>query len=61
VYLAIALPMGMIDALVPFAQELPVWEFEAIVFALSLGFFVIALLATRSATQGISQQVVANV
>jgi hypothetical protein len=61
VYLAIALPMGMIDALVPFAQELPVWEFEAIIFALSLGFFAVALLATRPARKSIGQPVVTNV
>ncbi len=36
-YLAVALPMGLVDALVPFAGEIPLWEFEAILFLIALG------------------------
>lgn len=61
VYLAIALPMGLLDALVPFAQELPLWEFEGIIFALSLGFFVVSRVVTRSARRNSSQQILTNV
>jgi uncharacterized membrane protein YhfC len=61
VYLAIALPMGLSDALVPFAQEMPLWEFEAVIFALSLGFFVVSRVATRSTTRDSSQQILTNV
>jgi hypothetical protein len=42
VYLFVALPMGLLDALVPFAQEVPTWEFELVIFALSLFFFALA-------------------
>jgi uncharacterized membrane protein YhfC len=48
VYLAIALPMGMVDALVPLAQVIPAWEFEAMLFALSFVLFLISRLVTRS-------------
>lgn len=56
VYLAIALPMGLIDALVPLAQEIPTWEFEGIIFAFSLFSFAIAWRATATYRQGIKQQ-----
>jgi hypothetical protein len=60
VYLAIALPMGLLDALVPFAQELPLWEFEAIIFVLSLGFVMVARVATRSSRQKLLQSAAVN-
>lgn len=44
----IALPMGLLDFLVPFAPEVPAWVFELVVFLLSLGFVLVALRATRS-------------
>ncbi len=42
IYLYVALPMGLLDALVPFAQDVPTWVFEGVIFLLSLGFFVLA-------------------
>jgi hypothetical protein len=52
--------MGLLDALVPFAQELPTWEFEAIIFVLSLGFLLVARVATRSARQRPGRPVAVN-
>ncbi len=45
IYLYAALPMGMIDALVPFAASIGVYAFEGIVFALSVSFFMGAYYA----------------
>ena len=50
-YLAIALPMGLIDALVPFASEMPLWTFETVIFVVSLGFLAIAWTATKAARE----------
>jgi membrane metalloprotease YhfC-like protein len=50
-YLVIAMPMGLVDALVPFAQEVPLWEFETVIFAVSVGLFVIAWAATKAARE----------
>lgn len=47
-YLGYALPMGMLDALVPFAP-LNVTLFEVVVFLLSLGFVLVAWRASREA------------
>jgi hypothetical protein len=47
-YLAVALPMGLIDMLVPFAPLLPLWAFESIVLALSALCLGVAYLVTRS-------------
>jgi hypothetical protein len=46
-YLLIALPMGLVDALVPLAVYVRLWELEAIVFALSLCFLIVALTVSR--------------
>ncbi|MDV3276877.1 MAG: YhfC family glutamic-type intramembrane protease [Nitrososphaerales archaeon] len=46
-----ALPMGLIDALVPFAS-LDTNVFEAVVFLLSCGFLVVAYSATLSVSRG---------
>ena len=46
-YLVVALPMGLLDALVPFAPTVPAWEFELLIFALSLGFVAVARVVTR--------------
>lgn len=43
----IALPMGLIDALVPFAQLVPTWEFEVAIFALGVLFVVVARSAVK--------------
>ncbi len=51
-YLAAALPMGMLDATVPFAGEVNLWVFELVVLALSLLFLLVALSALRS--EGVS-------
>jgi hypothetical protein len=47
-FLAVALPMGLIDAAVPFAGQVGAVAFEAGVFLVSLGFLGIAWLALRS-------------
>ena len=46
-YLVVALPMGVVDALVPFAGFVALWVFEATVFLLALG----ALLVTWRVTE----------
>jgi hypothetical protein len=46
-YLLLALPMGLIDFLVPFASTISLAEFEGIVFALSALCLGVAYLATR--------------
>jgi hypothetical protein len=48
-FLIVALPMGLVDALVPFAQEVPLWEFEGLLFALSLSFLALAWTVTAGA------------
>jgi len=48
-YLAVAVPMGLIDATVPFAQDVPLWEYEGLLFALCLGLLLLAWRITRSA------------
>lgn len=50
-YFYIALPMGMVDFLVPFAPDVPTWVFEVVLFVISVGLLSIALLAGRSASQ----------
>jgi YhfC intramembrane metalloprotease len=47
-YALIALPMGLLDVLVPFAQTIPLWEFETIIFLLSSGFVLLAWNVTRA-------------
>ena len=47
VYLLIALPMGLLDVLVPFAQEVPLWEFEGLLFLFSLGSLLVAWKVTQ--------------
>jgi hypothetical protein len=42
-YFLMAFPMGYVDALVPFAGEVPLWEFEGVVFLLSVVFLAIAV------------------
>ena len=46
-YFAIALPMGFVDFLVPFASSLGTALFEAIVFVLSILCLAVALLSTK--------------
>jgi hypothetical protein len=48
VYVLIALPMGLLDVLVPFAQEIPLWEFEGLIFALALGSLLVAWKVTEA-------------
>ncbi|HVP23507.1 MAG TPA: hypothetical protein VMS77_06300 [Conexivisphaerales archaeon] len=45
--LLIALPMGLLDALVPFAGDFSLAAFEGMIFALSLAFLLISLVAGR--------------
>lgn len=47
-YFLAALPMGLLDALVPFAQEVPLWVFEGVVFLLSLSFLAVAWSITAA-------------
>ncbi len=47
--LAAALHMGLVDALVPFAGELGIGAFEAMLFAISLLCLLVALRGTRGA------------
>ena len=47
-YFLVALPMGLLDALVPFDSAVPLWLFEAVVFLLSLMFLLVAWRTTRA-------------
>lgn len=47
-YLALALPMGLVDFLVPFAGSMGLAAFETLVFALSLIALAVAVYAKRS-------------
>ena len=42
-YFGIALPMGLLDALVPFARAMPLSVFESLIFAITLGFLLVSL------------------
>jgi hypothetical protein len=46
-YLALALPMGMVDALVPFAGDVPLWVFETAIFLIALVAFTITWRVTE--------------
>lgn len=46
-YFAIALPMGVIDALVPYAHAIGLAVFELIIFVLSILFLAVALWALK--------------
>jgi hypothetical protein len=46
-YLMVALPMGFVDFLVPFAPSITLVEFEAIVFALAVLSLAVAYAVTR--------------
>lgn len=46
-YLLIALPMGLVDALVPFAGDVSLWVFEATIFTISFGAFLVAWEVTK--------------
>ena len=56
-FLAAALPMGLIDAAVPFAGQVGAEAFEAIVFLVSLAFVAVAWLALRSVGSGVTASV----
>ena len=45
-YLLLALPMGFVDFLVPFAQSFTILGFETVVFALSLISVIVVWFAT---------------
>ena len=47
-YFLLALPMGLLDFLVPFAASLGILVFESLIFALGLGSLALTLLVTRS-------------
>ena len=47
-YFLLALPMGLIDLLVPFAQTLEISVFEIIVFAFGVGCFVVTVYVSKS-------------
>jgi len=46
-YLFLALPMGLVDALVPFAGEVPLWVFELGLFLIALGAFAVTWRVTE--------------
>ena len=48
-YFLAALPMGLVDTLVPFASEVPVWVFESALFLISLGALAAAWRVTETA------------
>jgi hypothetical protein len=45
-YFVIALPMGLLDALVPFARAMSLSVFESLIFAITLGFLFVSLAVT---------------
>ena len=45
-YFVIALPMGLLDALVPFARATPLSVFESLIFAITIGFLLVSLGVT---------------
>jgi hypothetical protein len=45
-YSAIALPMGLLDALVPFAGSFSIPVFESLIFAITAGFLIVSLGVT---------------
>jgi hypothetical protein len=47
VYLLLALPMGLVDFLVPFAGSLTIPVFESLLFVLGLGILGLTILVTR--------------
>jgi len=51
----VALPMGLVDAFVPYAGEVPLWVFELGVFAFALVCLFVAWRVTRGET-GISEE-----
>jgi hypothetical protein len=51
-YLVLALPMGLIDVLVPFVQLLTVPVFESVVFILATGCAVVSFYVTRTDRKG---------
>lgn len=53
-YLYIALPMGLIDALVPYSSVMGIVLFELIIFALSLLFMLLALILLREEMKPLS-------
>jgi len=53
-FLAVALPMGLVDAIVPFSGLIGLILFEAIVFAISVACLGIALVALRTVKSKVS-------
>ncbi len=56
IFLAIALPMGLVDALVPFASLTSIAVFEIGIFLLGVGFILVAIIAMRSNKEPITTQ-----
>ena len=50
-YLLLALPMGLLDFLVPFAASLGIFTFELLIFALGLGALGLTWFVTKSVRQ----------
>lgn len=51
-YLGIALPMGLVDAVVPLSSSIGLGRSEALIFAFSAASFAVALAATRKERAG---------
>jgi len=50
-YLLMALPMGLVDFFVPYASAVPLWAFEALIFAIAVMGLAVALAVRRSITK----------
>lgn len=59
-YFLVALPMGMLDFFVPFAPDVPAWVFELGIFALSVGYLLVALRVARSASAAPPEPIIPN-
>ena len=53
-YFAIALPMGLLDALVPFAPSFSISVFESLIFVITAGFLLLSLAVTWKLRRQIS-------
>lgn len=60
-YLLLAFPMGLIDALVPFASQVPLWVFEASLFLISLGILTLTWKVTEKERRGHPKELTAAV
>lgn len=55
-YLLIALPMGLVDVLVPYASTMPLWVFESMVFVISIVALAIALKVKKDISKSTARK-----